>query len=203
MELGLLQTTTELSNFQRACILNDAFSKGRDRLLSHWDAAEDFAGFLGLIKADPELAKHQATGVLLKDDPEFIANQLNPESTFFLYAEGGSVRFKAGNAFFDVPNGIGDGTVVFSIVDRANFNDHAFNMVGTIKGSFYACVNDYTDSPGIQIEGDCFIYVNSGVIVLQPMYEQAVAFKDLANLRVSFDEVKRFLLSEETFDYSL
>lgn len=158
-------TTKELSDFTKKCICNK-FAGKQDIYMELWKKSETVDEFKELVLEDERLLTEQATGEMFKNDWYFKRKILGNKQ-IKLSSDAGGVKVGTNNFSIIIPNGYGDGTTRFAILNEDEVNTSVFNYFTLLEGDE---INIYKSDCGNTIlqtiKGRYGAYYSDGFVIL-------------------------------------
>ena len=164
MEKSNFNTTKEIGEFTKSCMMNSVFKEEKEIFLNHWAFAQTVEGFKTLVFGDERLFNHQAYAELSKETSGHTRRILDRlDNIIMTDSEAGGL--KIGNNAFSIviPNGKGDGTTKVSIVEK--FNRNMLEYFTTVEGDINIYSHDCGDEVVRTIDGIYSIYYHNGIII--------------------------------------
>lgn len=157
-------TTKELSDSTKECICNK-FGK-QNIYMELWEKSETVDDFKKLVLEDERLLTEQATGEMFKHDWYFKRKILGNKQ-IKLSSDAGGVKVGTDKFSIIIPNGYGDGTTRFAVLNKDEMNESAFEYFTLLEGdevNVYSC--DCGDEILYTLKGRYGAYYSDGFVVL-------------------------------------
>lgn len=159
-----------LKDFTIRSLTNRLIDGGQtaDRVLAHWEAAEDVDAFTEAVLNDAQLEHTQAYAVLSRETPGhwYRVRGMFGNKCLRTASDAGSV--KIGNGLFStlIPNGMGDGTTRIAIFEKNEaFNENMMNFSGiSAHGEFSIYDYDCSGVPIVELKGSYNVYTYDGMV---------------------------------------